>query len=290
MLLNPSSSAADVTIQVFNDLGTLLNTYKTIIPAYAKVQAQPRQFNNDHKFVGSLVVQSDVGLAGCQIHMNTGYTVTGAFSVGRRPSTILYYPHVFENSRWSSYVVLFNPSSSQASVAIKAYNYVGKLLNVYSTTIQPHAKLGAKPRTFNNGIEFVGSLIVESTQGLVGYLGGSNADGTVTFAYIASAIALKTINPPHVIHTTSWAGYVVIFNPSNSAAHITVYVYDASGNLLNAYTASIQPHAKLGAAPTTFNKGKYFTGSLVIDSDQPTVFYFAYSSASGSMMGCYTIP
>jgi len=290
VLLNPSSSAATVTIQVYNDLGVLLNTYETIIAAHAKLVAQPRQFNNDHKFVGSLVVQPDVGLAGCQIYMNTGYTRTGAFSVGSSPSAILYYPHVFENSMWSSYLVLFNPSSSQASVTIKAYNNAGNLLNVFSTTIRPRAKLGALPAVFNKGIKFAGSLIVESTQGVVGYLACSNAAGTVSFGYLASPIGSKVINVTHVIDTTSWAGYVAIFNPSNSAAYVTVYAYDTSGNLLNAYTANIQPDAKLGATPRTLNKGKYFTGSLVINSDQPLVFYFGYTSSSGTMTGCYIIP
>jgi len=290
VLLNPSSWTAAVTVHVYNDLGTLLNTYDTTIRAHAKLVAQPRRFNNDRKFVGSLIVQSDLGLAGCQIYMNTRYTLTGALSAGPSPSTILYYPHVFENSLWRSYVVLFNPSTSQANVAVRAYDNAGRLLNVYSTTIQPRAKLGAKPTLFNNGVNFVGSLIVESTQGLVGYLACSNAGGTVSFGYISSPTGSRTINATHVIDTTNWAGYAAIFNPSSSTAQVTVYVYDTSGNLLNAYSANIQPYAKLGATPRTFNRGKYFTGSLVISSNQPIVFYFGYSSASGTMTGCYITP
>jgi len=190
-LYNPSSSLANFLALVYDLSGNLLNIYTGTLQPKASLGGYARLFNLNREFVGDIVVLSDQSLLGSGTFMNNANTVGAGFRATDRTAKTIFFPNVPDapsTRGWRASISLFNPGSTPANVVVYCYDEAGNLLNGpggYAAPINPGQRIVEYARIFNNNVEFWGSIMVVSDQGIVGtvvYIKMTNTvGGTYTY-------------------------------------------------------------------------------------------------------------
>ena len=79
MIQNPNDATVNIDVYCYDDSGSLLNHDTRTIPAHGRIAAYARDFNSGTMFFGSIVVDSDVPLAGVGMSTNNADTITNVY-------------------------------------------------------------------------------------------------------------------------------------------------------------------------------------------------------------------
>ncbi len=153
----------------------------------------------------------------------------------------IYIPHIALVENWRTFFSLVNTNSEPVSPTIKFNNGTTKQVDLAPGAYQYFSVL----ELFEDRLQpEILSAEIENASGVIGVelFIDSVAD-------IGSGVLLKDdttdrIYFPHIAASDGWGTGVVAYNPSDTAAQLTILSYDAKGTILNTSNDIINPNEK----------------------------------------------
>jgi M6 family metalloprotease-like protein len=268
-------SSATVTINAYADDGTLLATKNINIPSLGKISG----FIDSSVFFGPVVsnkkgwieVLSNAPLVGLLNFDNyPTSTLMGSIAGMPEPKLILRFPHFHQGGGWRSYMTLVNPSSSLATVSIRAYSSTGSLFTEVVKTIPAKSKL----KGFVDSTELLGSSVsgkkgwieVVSNRPLVGLMNFDNYPTNTLMGSYTPRENKSQLVFPHVHQGGGWRTYLSIVNIDNIEVPIILMAFSEDGSLLATKNVTLLPKSKLEGFVNTIFPGLTGKGWITVFS------------------------
>jgi len=271
VLQNPGPSQANLNLEIRSRAGDLLYSGSVIVPAHGVSAIRPRSLVGAD-VAGSVVVTSDQPIVGtCQITRNNNLMCM-SYTAVNHGSAALYYPDFTDTTNpegWRSWLVLQNPGASQASINLEIRSRAGDLLYSGSQSIPAWGVSAIRPRNLV-GADVAGSVVVTSNQPIVGTCQITRNSNQMCMSYNALDHGALELYYPDFTDTTnpdSWRSWLVLQNPTASAASIDLEIRSPSGTILYSGSQSIPAQGVSAIRPRNL-VGADCSGSAVVTSDK----------------------
>ena len=223
----------------------------------------------------------DMGATGKDTVYGYGRLNLGAPSSSIPPnSTVSYIPYLItSDNRWTG-ISLANYNNSPNDVRIDYYSSNGDFLKSEPKHILAYGQ-AAFAATTDSGTE--GWIKISSELPLKGLaLIGDNSPAMMFDIELKNSLHRKLLCP-HVAVTSHWNSFVMVCNPNNTAARISLTYFDVSGNLI----ATIAAPQILANGSAKYSLDDLFqrvlsNGTLVIDSSNPVNAFLLYDSINST--------
>jgi hypothetical protein len=187
VLQNPTSSPANITLNVRSRSGDLLFNGNASIRAYGVSAIRPRNLVGAD-CAGSVVVSSDQPITGtCQITRNSD-EMCMSYNALDQGSNTLYYPDFTDTANpdsWRSLLDIQNPTASAANITLEIRSRAGDLLYSGAQIIPAHGVNAIRPRNLA-GSDCSGSVVVSSDQPIMGTCQITRNDNSTSMSYSAA--------------------------------------------------------------------------------------------------------
>lgn len=195
------------------------------------------------------------------------------------PADELHVTHITTNDEWQTSTVLVNTTSQQKNITT-TFNDGRE----FQAVLAPHEhRLAA----FNGPVE--GSATISNAAGLVGLeIFGQIARPTLAGISLSHETA-TTLVYPHVAHNEQWWTGMVVYNPGETEAQLTIRAYNAAGVLLETLTPDPLPsRAKLVGVPEALQLPAA-TDWFVVESTVPVTGFELFGATDGSNLAGYSV-
>ncbi len=288
---NPTSLAANIQLEIRSREGSVLFTGSQAIPAHGAAAIRPRNLVGSD-CAGSATITSEQPLIGtCQITRNSN-KMCMSYTASDGGSNVIYYPDFTDTANptnWRSWLVIQNPSASPANLNLEIRSREGNLLYSGNQIIPAHGVGAIRPRNAA-GSDCAGSVVVTSDQPIVGTCQITRNNNEMCMSYNALDQGSTTLSYPDFTDTTnpdSWRSWLVLQNPTATAANITLEIRSRAGDPLYTGLQSIPAHGVAAVRPRSL-VGSDCTGSVFVTSDQSIVGTCQISRNNNLMCMSYT--
>lgn len=265
-LTNMSSSAAAVTVTLFDGAGDEVGSYPvTLVPGEWKQENRPflSRFGrtNVQRGYARVTVDSGAGvLASASVvdNLTNDPTTIPMISTGWGAlidTWIQVGSHApgANQSRWRTDLGLLNPFPSQASVEVRLHSGTGTKSN--TTTVAPFGQailtdvVGQIPDDGSGALQVVSDqaqVVTSRTYNLVGDAAACYPKGTFGQRYdaVRASLGLKSGEHawlPQLREDARFRTNIALTNMSSSAAQVRVTLYGGAGTALTSYDVSLAP-------------------------------------------------
>ena len=207
-------------------------------------------------------------------------------------SPVLYYPDFTDTTRsdsWRSFLVLQNPSGSDAKVHLEIRSRGGTILYSGKQTIPPSGSIAIRPRNLV-GADCSGSVRAASDQLIQGTCQINRNNNEMSMEYNALDSGATTLYYPDFTDTTNaegWRSWLVVQNPTSLAANMQLEIRSREGSVLFSGSQAIPAHGVAAIRPRNI-VGSDCAGSATITSDQPIAGTCQITRNSNKMCMSYT--
>ncbi|HON34707.1 MAG TPA: glycosyl hydrolase [Methanothrix sp.] len=207
-------------------------------------------------------------------------------------SSVLYYPDFTDTANvnsWRSYLVLQNPSGSDARAHLEIRSRDGAILYIGKQTIPRFGSIAIRPRDLV-GTDCSGSVKAASDQHIQGTCQINRNNNEMCMEYNALDSGATTLYYPDFTDTAnpdSWRSWLVVQNPTFLAANIHLEIRSREGAVLFSGSQAIPAHCVAAIRPRNL-VGLDCAGSATITSDQPLIGTCQITRNSNKMCMSYT--
>jgi hypothetical protein len=251
-IVNTTATSKELTIEFDN--GTIL-TKAIASGEHQAFTVRSLFWGAPRPDIHSAVIRNGDGIVGLELFGNTDAVKDSRLSgilLSDETATVLYFPHIASNSKWSTGVVAYNPSASACSITVNPYTADGTSLKPVSFSIPGHGKYVGT--VANLGLPSQTAwFALEASSPVTGFELFGTSDGNQLSEYAGVALQGKTGIFPKLEHD-GWTG-IAFVNVGSSHAIVTLTAYDDRGNTVATDKMILKPHEKvLGLAETLFAK------------------------------------
>jgi len=271
ILQNPGVSQANLNLEIRSRDGNLLYSGSATVPAQGVSAIRPRNLVG-FNCAGSVVVNSDQPVAGtCQITRNNNLMCM-SYSAADQGSAVLYYPDFTDTVNpdgWRSWLVLQNPTAAVANIHLEIRSRSGEPLYTGVMNIPARSVSAIRPRSLV-GSDLAGSVVVVSDQLIIGTCQITRNSNLMCMSYNALHRGSLGLHFPDFTDTAdpdSWRSWLVLQNPTATAANIHLEIRSQAGNLLHSGSQVIPAHNVATIRPRSL-VGVDCSGSAIVTSDQ----------------------
>lgn len=277
VLINPERSAAKVSINVYDDAGTVAFSDNFRIKENgARMVTLPKSVGSN--FMGSAQVVADRRIQALVLDASGDASASDAYEVQRGGSTILTLPSLrhLAIAGQDSLIAIQNTSGGTANATLKAYNTAGVEVLSEPLSIPARASVYLKTDDLFGATPFDGSAVITGDQSLAAAeLTTYQQDTASLRAYMATDAASRLVvsgmtqkkNKQGTV--TAWQE-IFVRNQSNAATDITLQFYNQKGDLVGSVGRSGVPAGGLAILDTRNPEfsflGKKFSGWANIES------------------------
>jgi len=183
---NPTTSTANIDLDIRSRTGVMLYSGNSAIPAKAVYAFRPKDLVGSD-CSGSAVITSDQPIAGtCQMTSNINKLTIG-YNALDHGNTMLLYPDFTDTNNpegWRSSLVLQNPTAEAANITLELRSKTANQLYSGSMTIPAYSVSAIRPMTLA-GTDCSGSAVITSDQPITGICQISRNDGHMCMSYPA---------------------------------------------------------------------------------------------------------
>ena len=194
---NPSASVANVTLSIWSRSGELLFDDALSVMPRGVSAIRPRNLVGSD-CSGSAVLTSEQPIMGtCQISRNSN-EMCMSYNALDQGSRVLHYPDFTDTANsdsWRSWLVLQNPSASEAIVILNIRSRAGELLYSGPQAIPAQGVWAIRPRGLV-GTDCSGSVTVTSDQPIMGTCQITRNNNLMCMSYTAFGAASVDWLPP----------------------------------------------------------------------------------------------
>jgi minor extracellular serine protease Vpr len=281
-LLNPNSSAANISLTAYSGSGSLLtgagftNPYSQALNVenqYASLYYQTFGFGQTVSELGSLLAASNIKPVGFSLIFDPAFRLfsTGANATPQTGMDLVFMRHEYDANGATNYVIA-NPGVNTANVTATLYDATGGSHGQQTSTIAPK---GQTVLNFNSSNLSSGFVNIASNQPVSGIELVGNSSRQAALSAFSPGTEARIFFP----HYTVGGGYtthVGTVNSSASVANLTITAYDNNGNILGTpYSVQLAAGGQfLGSVSDLFGistAGAIQTGYLVAQSNQPGI-------------------
>ncbi len=196
---------------------------------------------------------------------------------------VIYVPWIaFSQSSWNTPIQVQNIDSEPALVNVTMYDQNGNIVQTQPATIQPRTSSVFWPPA---GQTDGGSAIVNSNKNVTAIVNEMPKSGMDSMSYSGFSKGAKKLYIPWIAYSQSdWYTPVQIQNIDDTAADVSVAMYDQNGNLVQTQTATIQPKTSAVFWPPAAQTDG---GSAIINSNKNVTAIVNEMSKSGPQSMSY---
>ena len=198
--------------------------------------------------------------------------------------TKIYYPTALQKvytAKFTTFYAIQNVGTTTANVRMTIYNTSGVSVGTVNTSLASNAKISWEPRHAGAPEGFLGSAVVESTNGVsiagivnIGTLpmSGCPTGAGQTTAFTAPGEGAANVAIPWVEYknTPNWRSFLAVQNIGTATSgSVTVTYYNPNGSVAATHgLGTIPPGSKANSNPSTAGAPASFVGSAEIRSSR----------------------
>gem|GEM_PF-6914877 len=188
-------------------------------------------------------------------------------------NSVIHYPDftdTADSNGWRSWLVLQNPTDAPANINLDIRSRTGDQLYSGNQVIAPYGAAAIRPRNLI-GSDCAGSVVVTSGQLIMGTCQISRNSNEMCMSYNALDQGSRVLHYPDFTDTAdpeSWRSWLVLQNPADTGANITLDIRSRAGDLLYSGSQAIPAHGVAAIRPRSL-VGYDCAGSVRVTSDLP---------------------
>ena len=254
-IVNPSATAADVTVTVWDENGSTIGTASVALPPYNKTATELRSLPGLAGMLGKRgsaqfkVSAGNVAVLGLRFGQSfTSIPTTTNLSNSASRSSVL--PQIAFGGGWYSALYFTNSSGSAVSFPVNFIDGSGKPLTIPSVGASTaYLNLAANGTAIieapNSGALVQGYAAFTLPSGVSGYgIFRASVSGQPDQEAVVPLSDAGAVSSTLTWDETSFITSVAIVNPSSTATDVAVTLWDQNGNTIGTSSVSLPPYNK----------------------------------------------
>jgi hypothetical protein len=284
-LINTSNQTVTGTLRGLSNAGQLVDTKPVTLSAHGRRQITIANEFTNHTNIGYIIFDTEsTTIQGYTKFYQAGVYRAAIPAVKEVNASDIYISHIDQSALWWTGVSLVNTTSAKKDLTI-TFN-TGQSVS-YTLNAGEH-KAFTIASLFNNQPQpDIKSAAITNASGVIGLeLFGSNGGGNQLDGLPLTGNTDSIIYYPHVASDNTWWTGIVAYNPSASAATITITPYSSQGTALTPSTLSIPGKGKYVGMVSALGLPSQ-TAWFKIDSTNPLTGFELFATWDGQQLAAY---
>jgi hypothetical protein len=285
-LINTSAQPVTGILRALNNDGASLEIRTVALPARGRVQIDVASEFAEPTDIGYIMFESSSDAVQGYSKLYQDGIYRAATPAVREPNTSdIYLSHIASDAEWWTGICLLNTTSAAKELTITFNNGQSRNIQLAAKEHQVFTIAG----WFDNQPQpDIRSAVITNAGGLIGMeVFGSTVGGkTLMDGILLTGNTASTIYYPHVAGDGWWTG-IVAYNPSGSAANITITPYSAPGTPLASSTLSLPGKGKYVGTPATLGLPAE-TAWFKIESTLPLSGFELFGTTDNRQLAAYS--
>jgi secreted trypsin-like serine protease len=285
-LLNLGQNALrDMVLAGYDDNGTLVWSQGVQLPAHGRLELDVSTAAgakaSDIKTMTLLDIP-DGQVAGYQKFFQSGKFRVGLEASPRANQEELFVPHIDSSQQWWTGIGWLN-TTAQGKNPVLSFDtgqQAGRQVNALGHDDFTIASL------FGASQPDIGSARASEGAGMVGLL-LFGTDTVLSGVSLSDAMATQ-LSFPHVAHDNEWWTGLVLYNPGNQDADLTLTFYNAQGGTLGSRNLRVPSDQKLVGTPDSLQFPSD-TAWFSVDASQPVSGFELFGTTNEQQLGGYSV-
>jgi hypothetical protein len=277
-LVNTTSSAKTLTIEFDNGQTdtVILKPGQHFVSSIRKFSVFGGEAQPDIK---SAVIKNGDGIIGVELFAH-GDWLSGILLKDELAS-VIYYPHVVSDDKWSTSIVAYNPSDTTCNIDITSYSRTGILLGSEAVSVNGKSKYVGVVRSLRLPTE-TAWIKLEASYPVTGFELFANRARTQMAGYSSVYINRKQGVFPKLDRNGGTG--IAFVNTDGSQATVTLTAYDDRGSVVATKNERLGPYEKLVKIAEDFFAGDISSASYISYSSNREVVGSQFNVSSDGMM------